>query len=256
MELSYTEYKEHAENIISDEGIRQAALTVKPLGKFIKTSSLSWEPLYYPGYTVITPTFPDDIDNLDSYFTIIKAKGELSDHLDVSKYVESPSHALHMTVARLISGNMFLENIEGIREHDFIEAVKAFSEYNKVKAGLKFEIKGVTVFPSGVIAAVVSTSYEDDYNALQCLRDIIYNDITLRRFGVERKRGFSGHITLFYVEDSLENKEKEKLIEAVTKTNSKYFKEPVPFTIKRAELRRFNNFMEFHRNENMPFFAL
>ncbi|HEX9060207.1 MAG TPA: hypothetical protein VF941_08495, partial [Clostridia bacterium] len=236
--------------------IRQAALTVKTLGKFTKSSPFTWEPVCYPGYTLITPTFPNDTDNLDSYFTIIKIKGELSEELGVSKYVEAPSSALHMTVARLISGNSFRENLEGVRENEFIEAVKALSKCNKVNGGLKFEIKGVTVFPSGVVAALISTSYEDDYNSLQSFRDIIYNDTTLGRFGVERKRRFSGHITLFYVEDDLENEEKEKLIDAVTETNSKYFKKPVPFTIKRAELRRFNNFMEFHWDESMPFLEL
>jgi len=254
MEKEFKEYINFIENSLTKESIREAANLAGTLGKFSITANGRWEPVYYPGYTLITPTFGDDAENEGSYKILSDIKESIAGKSDLSKLVIAPDNALHMTVARLISGKVFEKNILGTGENEFLNAMRQLFSKLAISGRLRFEIKGISVFPQGVIAAMISPVYEDDYNCLQYFRDYIYSDKTLKELGVERKRGFKGHITLFYIEKELSAIEKQKLSEVIIGINGRFFTEPLPFYIKRAEVRRFDNFFGFYRKENWAAF--
>ncbi|HWQ43810.1 MAG TPA: hypothetical protein VN456_17510, partial [Desulfosporosinus sp.] len=120
---------------------------------------------------------------------------------------------------------------------------------------VKYEVKGLSVFPQGVIAAIVSPVTENDYQRLQALRDYLYTDKVLKNLGVERKRSFYGHITLFYIEEKLSGKDRRMLADAVIDINKRFFSTPLPFNLTRAEVRKFNNFSEFYRRDYWPVYV-
>ncbi|ODA42410.1 hypothetical protein DSBG_0797 [Desulfosporosinus sp. BG] len=80
----------------------------------------------------------------------------------------------------------------------------------------------------------------------------ILEDAVLKQLGVERKRNFRGHITLFYLEEKLFKKESKKLAGAVADINRRSFANPLPFILERAEVRKFDNFSEFYRRDHWP----
>lgn len=168
------------------------------------------------------------------------------------KIVPAPARAFHMTVARLISGEAFARNIMGLREDDFLENLRKSLAKAPNLERLNFEIKGISILPQGVIAGLVSPMSEKDYQVLQNFRDLLYSDQALKTWGVERRRGFQGHITLFYIEDELSSQERMALADCLVEFNQRYFSHAVPFPISRIEIRKFDNFMKFYRLEDWP----
>ncbi len=255
MEMNYTDYIVYVNKLLLDGSVRKAVDKLEPLGKFEMRGIGQWEPIYYPGFTLITPVCGEDRDNADTYKKLLTVrKQRLSGNINLSKCVEAPDQALHMTVARLVSGTVYEANRIEQHTDSFLARMQGLFEKLAISGQLRFEIKGVCVLPQGVIAASVAPKNEADYNCLQNLRDFLYSDKTLQAFGVERKREFVGHISLFYVEKELDNMEKQILHDTIIHINRQFFAEPLPFRIRKAEVRKFNNFLHFDREENWPVF--
>lgn len=255
MEMSYSDYIRLIEELVSEQTIRGMADIVKPLGKFKLLSDGQWAPLYYPGYTIITPTYGDDLANIKTYQLLVEIIERLTGCLDLTKALPAPATALHMTVARLISGELFRKNILNGREQELLSRVNGLFKTAEIFRPLEFEIKGISLLPQGVIAAMVSPVNAEDYIRLQSFRDYIYADETLSKLEIERKRGFKGHITLFYIEDELARSAREALAVCLIKINKEYFSQPLPFKIPQAEIRQFADFLAFYRNDKWPTYS-
>jgi hypothetical protein len=253
MEISYPDYIKKVEHILKEETLKEIALKVKTLGKFKKSATDQWEPVPYAGYTMITPTLGSDLENSNTYLRLLELQEILSKSLDLSKIVRAPAKALHMTVARLISGETFEKMLEYSHEFELLTSCTQLFSQITVSRPIEFEIKGLSIFPQGVIGAEVSPRTENDYQMLQTLRDCIYNDQALTDLGVDRKRGFHGHITLFYIEEKLYENDREILASAVTDINRDYFQVALPYYLARAEIRKFDNFLSFYRQDSWPF---
>lgn len=256
MEKDYEEYRSCINNMLEEDKIFEVLENVKCVGKFVLGEENNWEPLDYAGYTFITPPLREDANNLDTYRLIQTVKRELAKHINLDKAVEAPDNALHVTIARLISGEKYLSDLKDKNEKKFLQYFNSLFSRLIISGQLSFEIKGVTVFSNGIIAAVISPIERNDYICLQSLRDYIYLDKKVCMFGVERKRSFLGHITLFYIEKNLEDIEKEKILASILAINEKYFKSLAPFIIKRAEIRKFYNYLSFDREIDWPVFEL
>ena len=253
MEMGYSDYVRFMEEHLTGKEIRQSADKVKPFGKF-KMNDGHWEPDYYPGYTLIAPIGKNDVNNAATYNVLVEIIGIMAGCLDKTKALPAPSAALHMTVARLVSDEIFKDMILDKREKELLWAFdRAFKAYPS-SGPLMFEATGILILPSGVIAASISPASEEDYRRLQRFRDHIYSDERLAGYGIERKRGFKGHITLVYIEGILTPGEREALADCLIRINRKYFSKPLPFTLTKAEVRQFESFLEFYCQDDWPVF--
>ncbi|MDR3599257.1 MAG: hypothetical protein P4L49_02025 [Desulfosporosinus sp.] len=256
MEMNCGDYLKQVENELRAETIRESANQVKTLGKFQESSDGLWEPVPYSGYTLVTPTFLDDCENLDFYRLLSNIREELFWNLLFPGIVWAPTIALHMTIGRLLSGDIFASHISNSREEEFLLALSQLFSQIASSGTLNYEVKGLSIFPQGVIAAIVSPVTEEDYRRLQVCRDYLYTDKVLKKLGVERKRSFHGHITLFYIEEELSGKDRKMLADAVIDINKSFFSHPLPFSLTRAEVRKFNDFSEFYRQDHWPVYML
>jgi len=256
MEMNYVDYLKHVENVLEEATIREFASQLKTFGKFRESRDGLWEPVPYSGYTLITPTFQADPKNADFYRLLSDIREELFWNILLPGIVWAPSIALHLTIGRLISGDAFT-CIMNSREEEFLLALsQLFSQISSTRPGsLNYEVKGLSIFPQGVLAAIVSPVTEDDYKPLQAFRDCLYTDKILNNLGVERKRSFHGHITLFYIEDKLFRNERRKLADALIDINKRFFSTPLPFNLTRAEVRKFDDLSEFHRRDHWPVYV-
>lgn len=255
MELSYQDYLKQVAHVLNEETNGKVASQVNTLGKFEKSAHGQWVPVSYEGFSLITPTFTDDSENADCYREIDHIRQEIREK-DFPQFVAVPVSAFHMTVARLISGEVFAKKIRNNDGHEnelLSVLIQVLSEIN-IDMPLKFEIKGFSLFPDGVIAAIVSPVTADDYRYLQAFRDHIYSDQVLADLGVERRRNFCGHISLYYIEQDLSGNEKAMLTEILQNINRRFFQSPLPYRITRAEVRKFENFLKFYRNDNWPIY--
>jgi len=254
MEKNFVEYLSQVDIALKAETIKEFVSQLKTFGKFQESNDGLWDPLPYSGYTLITPTFLNDTENVNTYWQLSDIREELFWNILFPGIVPAPTIGLHLTIGRLISGDIFAKKIMNSREEEFLLAMQQlFSETSSASPSpLKYEVKGLSVFSEGVIAAIVSPVTEDDYLRLQSFRNSLYTDEELMNLGVERKRCFNGHITLFYIEEKLAGKERSKLTNAVLNINKQFFSTPLPFKLTRAEVRRFSDFSDFYRQDHWP----
>lgn len=252
VEKTFKEYARFINDTIKEETIKKNMAANGLVGHFSIEENGTFKPRNYPGFTLITPTYGDDADNSALYKILTSIQDNINRKLSSRKYVTAPESALHMTVARLISGDLFEKNVLYSKERELLEAFRlVFSKLPALQYP-ELEIKGISFMPQGIIAAMVTAKDEASYYRLQSFRDVIYSDKALCEFGVERKRGFKGHITLMYIEKELTADEKAILAETIIQANIVHFSKPYPFHLSRAEVRRFNNYLGFTREENWP----
>lgn len=256
MEASYLDYVKQVEYLLSEKTIREITNQVKTLGKFKKNNVGEWEPIRYEGYTLITPTFLDDQENVSCYRIINDARETLLNEVGLAQFVPAPASAFHMTIARLISDDIYETRLKNTRDEEFFLALHEVFDKIARLGPLKFAIKGLSIFPQGVVAAMVSPVTDGDYQRLQSLRDSIYSDKVVTELGVDRKHGFNGHISLLYLEEELSGEDREILAEAVIGINKRFFQTPLTFYISRAEVRKFNHFLRFYREDSWPVYVL
>lgn len=256
MEMNYVDYLKQVDNVLKEETIKKFARQIKTLGKFQESRDGLWEPVPYSGYTLITPTFLDDHENVGFYRLLSDIREELFWNILFPGVVWAPTITLHLTIGRLISGDIFASRIMNSREEEFLLALSQLFSQISSSSSLKYEVKGLSIFPQGVIAAIVSPVTENDYQRLQAFRDNLYTDKVLKNLGVERKRSFHGHITLFYIEEELSRKDRRMLADAVTEINKRFFSTPLPFDLARAEVRKFDDISEFYRLDHWPVYVL
>jgi len=252
MEKTFCEYSDYIKNAVKDETIKNTMSSVGQVGHFMIDKDGVFKPAYYPGFTLITPIAGCDEVNSTLYGILAEIQVKIYETLTSHNCVKAPQNALHMTVARLISGILFEKTILGVKEKALLIALSTLFTEIPSQEGMAFEIAGISVMQQGIIAAMVTVGNEESYKRLQALREIIYSDAALCEYGIERKRGFKGHITLFYIEKELTSAEQATLSEMIIKINESYFRKPYPFYINSAEVRRFDNYLSFRREETWP----
>ncbi|ATW26645.1 hypothetical protein [Candidatus Formimonas warabiya] len=252
MEMNYEDYCRHADQMVEEKFICTAAGELGPLGKFHKREDGAWEPVPYAGYSIITPTFLEDRANASFYQALCPMQAAFRHMISSVEVVEAPLGALHMTVARLISGDVFVRRLKDSREEELLLALNRLFSARMSTGPLMYQVKGWSFFPQGVLAAVVSPLTRADFGPLLAFRDGVYADKALCDLGVERKRGFDGHISLYYIEEHLPPAQKKILADAVREINKKFFAHPLPFHVTRAEVRRFHDFTGYCRSAAWP----
>jgi len=251
MEKKFIEYMDNIFHVIQERTIREMTDSVKPLGKFYFNKESGWIPFPYRGYTFITPIICSDEENQSVYKELQQIKKNIRKVINNQKFVEAPDDALHMTVARLISGEKYEDEMEGKKDEEFLNYLKVLLDhYPTASSSLEFEINGISILPQGIVAAVVSPLKKEDYIHLQVLRDTLYHDSKLSELGVERKRGFNGHITLFYIEEELSLVEKKDLMQIMIELNKGF--NSIPYKVKQIQVRKFDNYLKFFRQEHWP----
>lgn len=82
------------------------------------------------------------------------------------------------------------------------------------------------------------------------------NNHELIHLGVERKRAFNGHISLLYIEENLTDDDRRALADLLIAINDQFFQTPLPYNIAQAEVRKFNNFLSYYRQDDWPIYVL
>jgi len=67
---------------------------------------------------------------------------------------------------------------------------------------------------------------------------------------------FTGISLYFYIEENLSGKDRKMLADAVTDINKRFFSKSLPFNLTRAEVRKFDDFSEFYRQNHWPVYVL
>lgn len=247
---SFPEYQTKAKRLVTDEVILNNVSRLKPAERFNGT-----EPRIYPGYTIITPPFEDELnaENNSAYEKLARVQKELLKQSGNSIFTPVPSSSFHLTIADLISGSRFVEQqrVNGWEDR-LRDRIGEIFHRAESPTGASLLVSGLSLFTS-VIVAIISSEDRSGYEQLINVRNMIYQDGELKALGV-RKAPFSfiGHITLAYVEAKPDIQSATSLSRLLSQFNLHAFSNPLPLKVIQAELRKFNDMSRYYRQETWP----
>jgi 2'-5' RNA ligase len=197
--LNYDSYqkeiREKAEQLVE-------TLTKKPANRYRihyrSDSKVQFEPRAYSGYTILARPYPIDFANRSKLEAIQRTLRD-----NVFGFAPVPSETFHMTIANLVSGNIYeaiseTPNLEPTFRRT-IETILDDILTPQEEIPLTSHIIGIGSFP-GVVVALVDFKRENHYSRIEILRNHIYKNPFLTSSGVRHDRPFLGHITLGYLE--------------------------------------------------------
>ncbi|MCD6289539.1 MAG: DUF1868 domain-containing protein [Anaerolineae bacterium] len=254
---SYREYQDVIAQMASDEGVRRASEGVRNSDRFRwDAEKRHWLATPCPGCTVITPPFLEETANVTTYARLGDIQQALVQGAGATVLAPVPVSSFHLTVADLVWGDTYLrqEDSPGY-EGRLAAAVADVFQQNERLAGKSISVllRGVTAFVSGIVA-IVDFPDEVDYVRLCALRAAIYEDKRLQALGVYPTGPFTGHITLAYVSGLEGREDRERLADTLIALNREYFEQPIPFSLARAEFRRFADMAAYPRDPGWPVF--
>jgi len=257
-DLSFKDYNKRQLFEISAERNKERVLKTKPAGNFYYHNN-AWTPLKYEGFAVVS-MLNENERNEPLQARLIEIQNELHYNLSpVYAFYQLPSGSFHQTIANTLSADRFKEHIlnAGLLE-DYPEIVAAAFEHIRAEENdhpIRMKMVGLSVFGTAIgMLGVIEN--EDHYNRIIDFRSGFYGNEALAQLDVRLTRPFIGHITLSYIEHSLNKNQKEHLAEVINEINESLSAGENYFYISRAGLRRYHHLAEFTRQDNYPVYSL
>lgn len=216
------------------------------------------KPVAFPGYTIMTPTMVEDEDNQGFYESIQACQKQLIEELDSQLLITVPPESFHLTVADLLWDNTYLA---GVRENpDFEtnlqkEVDNSFTKYKTSQPAsnpIELQLLGLTIFPRALAVCLVAKS-EPDYINLTNIRQAVYQNRYLIGLGVQQQYTFIAHITVGYFGEINPESDRDLLAQTLTKINEQWIDSETPsLKIRRIQLRKFDNMINYYRQPDWP----
>ncbi|MGD1918434.1 MAG: DUF1868 domain-containing protein, partial [Pleurocapsa sp.] len=211
------------------------------------------QPVSFPGYSVITPPTQEDTDNQEFYQQIETIQKQLSQQLETDFFIPLPSASFHFTLADLIWDESYRQVVSA--NSDFERALQAeiaasFQQYQESISNdkpLTWQLWGVMTRPRAIMACLVPKDQESYQSVIQ-LRLFLYQNAGLIGLGIEQQYDFTAHITLGYFDKIPPSLNRDRLCIVMSQINDRLLESELPvFTVKEAQLRKFDNMIDYHR---------
>lgn len=256
-DLDYTIYQERQLNEITPERLEKNIQGIQSTNKF-KYSGGKWNPLPYEGFALLSM-----LGNNPGNELLLKKLTNIKDQLAEAVPKESisflPPESYHQTVANLLSGQRFYQNIlQKIKTKTFIAMMgKAFEKESENSEEpnpepIRMSMIGLSVFTS---ALGILGIFKDkkDYQRIIDFRKTIYSNSALNELDIKRTRPFIGHITLAYLDGDMPNCVQKDFLEACLQVNKEFLmNSPINFNIHQAELRNYQHLAQFDYQPEFP----
>ena len=253
-DMPFSDYNARAFYEVSAERNKQRALTAKPAGNFTCNGD-KWQPEEYQGFAVVSMLSTNE-GNEPLAARLMEIQNELRYNLSPKcGFYMLPAESFHQTVANTLSADRFKANIlnaglEGAYPsmvHDAFENIHVAEN----AAPIRMKMIGLSIFGTAIgILGVFEDA--DDYNRIVNFRAGFYGDDQLSQLDVKMTRPFIGHITLAYVEQTLNKNQKDHLARVINELNETLEYEENYFYISNTGLRRYHHLAEFIKQPNYP----
>jgi hypothetical protein len=238
------------------EAYRSQVQHIQESSKFQVNSGIR-EPASFPGYTLITPPAAEDPENAAFYSQIESYQRsllELPGNSDL--IVPVPPASFHVTLADLIWDHAFVHATE--KNPQFAEELnfclgELFQQYQqamiKGKNTISWQMLGLIVMPRAVGVCLIPKD-EHCYEEIIQLRRLIYQNRKLMGLGIEQHYNFTAHITLGYFGEIPPELDRAELSNKLSDLNQQWLLNFPEISIRRAELRKFDNMTRYYREPN------
>lgn len=251
MNESYQEYINRLAQLTLPGTCSSQLQTIQTSPKFIAGEATS-----FPGYTVMTPTEKDDTNNQKFYSQIKLIQQSIVAQVEPGFIVPLPPSSFHFTLADLIWDDSYQQTVKKNPQFETElqkQIARSFEQYQnttEVKTPIQWQLLGVTIRPRAIMASLAPAD-RASYQAIVDLRRCIYQNPDLIALGIEQQYDFTAHITLGYFGRISDNLNRSEICVIVSQISDRLLdSEPAIITVKRAQLRKFDNMINYYRQED------
>lgn len=216
------------------------------------------QPVFFPGYTIITTTCQDDYGNSEFYEQFKKYQRQLVEKLPKGLMIPVDTQSFHLTIADLIWDKGYESAISNDPDFDAKlkqEIAVTFDEYSQKfnqSQPLKLQLLGLSIFPRALVALLVPED-EKTYDYILQLRRYIYQNRDLINLGIEQRYDFTAHITLGYFSEISPELDRHEVSKILSEFNEQFMETEAPvLTVETVELRKFDNMNNYYRQPDWP----
>ena len=257
-DFPFFEYNQRQKFELSADRIRERALDVKPSGNFIYNRQM-WQPNEYEGFAIIS-MLNENEENESLTKRLVEIQKELQYNLTPTYgFYNLPAESFHQTIANTLSADRFKNNIlnKGLEAKypDLINEAFNSLELEAFDYSIGMKILGLSVFGTAIGALGIFEN-EEEYSRIINFRKGFYSNPQLNELDIKMTRPFIGHITLTYIEQSLNKNQKDQLAIVLNEINETLENERNYFNINTTGLRRYHHLSEFKKEINYPTIAI
>ncbi len=259
MDDNYQTYLNRVARMTLPEAYRTQIQHIQESSKFYRTPEGTRQAASFPGYTVITPPQEEESANSGFYTQLQDCQQKLLQLLaDDNLIVPLPPESFHLTLADLIWENAYRHVIaENPQFEDNLRSCFAeiFQQYQELmitsENPIHWQVLGFMIMPRAIGVCLVPGN-ESSYQQIINLRRAIYQNPKLIALGIEQQYHFTAHVTLGYFGDIAPNLDRESLCDALSDLNMQWLENAPELKINRAELRKFDDMVQYYRQPDWP----
>lgn len=208
----------------------------------------------FPGYSIVTPPAEEDRENREFYKSLQEIQQQLHQSLDPSFFIPIPPESLHLTLADLIWDSSYRD---AAQTPDFEEKLQSAiaQSFDTLESNsdqpIRWQVFGIIVMTRALGVCLVPRD-EASYNQILQFRRAVYQNHSVIAAGIEQQYYLTAHITFGYFGAIPEDLDRQKLTQQLSEINQQLLDAPLDFTVKTAELRKFDDMTRYYRASNWP----
>lgn len=258
MNETYQEYINRVAQLTLPGTCSSQLQTIQTSPKFV-----DGQPISFPGYSIITPPSKEDNFNQKFYNQIKFVQQSITQQLDPNFIIPLPPESFHFTLADLIWDDSYKQAVQDNPQFETQlqkQIELSFQQYQTEQKNhpstIQWQLLGVTVRPRAIMACLVPKD-QASYQAIIDLRRCIYQNAGLIGLGIEQQYDFTAHITLGYFGSIDSNLNRSQVCVILSQISDRLLEsEPTFITINRAELRKFDNMLNYYRQPDWTAISL
>ncbi|VEP15823.1 conserved hypothetical protein [Hyella patelloides LEGE 07179] len=207
----------------------------------------------FPGYSVITPPNKDDADNQKFYSQIQLIQQSIIQQLEPGFVIPLTPESFHFTIADLVWDHSYQQAVQENPQFEtqLREQInQSFQQYQTTtndRNPIQWQLLGITIRPRAIVACLAPKD-QASYQTILDLRRCIYQNAGLIALGIEQQYDFTAHITLGYFGPINASLNRSEVCVIISQISDRLLEgEPTLITVKRGELRKFDDMLNYHR---------
>ncbi len=208
----------------------------------------------FPGYSIMTPPAAEDPDNRELYQTLQALQQQLSQTLDPDFFLALPPESLHLTLADLIWDSAYRDasNTPNFEEKLQGAIARSFDSFEPISnQSIRWQVYGIIVMTRALGVCLVPRD-EASYNQILQFRRAVYQNHSVIAAGIEQQYHLTAHITFGYFGEIPSDFNRDHLSQQFSQLNQQLLDSSLEFTVKSAELRKFDDMTHYYRAEDWP----
>ena len=248
MNETYQEYINRVAQLTLPSACSSQLQTIQSSPKFTEGKAN-----YFPGYSIVTPPYQEDTSNQEFYSQIELLQINIVQQLRPQLVVPLEAQSFHFTIADLVWGGSYQQIVKDNPQFETqlqASIQNSFTRYQECceeKNPIQWQLLGIAIRPRAIMACLVPKD-QTSYQAILNLRRCVYQNSDLMRLGIEQQYDFTAHITLAYFDEISAGLNRSEVCVIISQIGDRLLeRDPVILTVKEAELRKFENMLDYHR---------